>query len=101
MHPLAATASGSPMPGMRSGVGVTNSILVAAFRSSLIHQGLVALLILVSLALIWASVREWLPAFARRGHRSWGRAQAGAAQAPGRFGLRIGFGVLWVLDGIL
>ena len=101
MRHLTVLASGSPMPGMRSGLDVTNSILVAAFRSALIHQGLVALLILASLAIIWASAREWLPAFARRGHRAWGRAQSGPGPAPGRSLLRIGFGLLWVFDGIL
>jgi cytochrome oxidase Cu insertion factor (SCO1/SenC/PrrC family) len=101
MHRLTVLASSGPMPGMRSGLDVSNSILVAAFRSALIHQGLVALLILASLAIIWASAREWLPAFARRGHRAWGRAQPGLAEPAGRFGLRIGFGLLWVFDGIL
>ena len=49
------------MPGMHSGLNVTNSVLVDAFRSALMHQGLVALLILASLAVIWVTFREWLP----------------------------------------
>ncbi|HWF82546.1 MAG TPA: SCO family protein [Streptosporangiaceae bacterium] len=82
---------------MRSGLNVSNSILVTAFRSALIRQGLVALLILVSLAIIWASAREWLPGFARRGAGLGGR----PPEPVGRAVARIGFGLLWVFDGIL
>jgi len=89
------------MPGMRSGLNQANSILVAAFRSALIHQGLVALLILVSLGIIWASAREWLPGFARRGHQAWAAARLGQAEPAGRCLLRVGFGLLWVFDVIL
>jgi cytochrome oxidase Cu insertion factor (SCO1/SenC/PrrC family) len=101
MHRMTILASGSPMPGMRSGLNQANSVLVAAFRSALIHQGLVALLILVSFAIIWASAREWLPAFAKRGYRAWASARGQAEPPPGRSVLRIGFGLIWVFDGIL
>jgi cytochrome oxidase Cu insertion factor (SCO1/SenC/PrrC family) len=89
------------MPGMRSGINQANSVLVAAFRSALIHQGLIALLILFSLGVIWASVREFLPDFARRGHQAWAAARQGQPEPAGRSLLRIGFGLLWVFDGIL
>ncbi|HEX9624384.1 MAG TPA: SCO family protein [Streptosporangiaceae bacterium] len=88
------------MPGMHSGLNVTNSVLVDAFRSALMHQGLVALLILATLAVLWTTVREWLPKLRAAG--------AGAAvsrdaesEPSGRKLLRIGFGLLWVFDGIL
>jgi len=79
MHRMTSLASGSPMPGMRSGLNQANSVLVAAFRSAVIHQGLVALLILISLGIIWASAREWLPGFARRGHLEWALAKRSQA----------------------
>lgn len=101
MHLITSLASVSPMPGMRSGPNVANSILVAAFRSALIHQGLVALLILASLGIVWASAREWLPGFARHGHQAWATARRGQPEPAGRSVLRIGFGLLWVLDGML
>jgi len=101
MHRLTSLASGSPMPGMRSGLNQANSVLVAAFRSALIHQGLVALLILISFGIIWASAREWLPGFARRGHLAWTLAKRSHAEPAGRSVLRFGFGLLWVFDGIL
>ena len=54
------------MPGMNSGLNVTNPVLVAAFRSALLHQGLIALLVLAVLALAWVSAREWLGSRAAR-----------------------------------
>ena len=81
------------MPGMNSGLNVTNPIVVAAFRSALLHQGLIILLVLAVLAIAWVSAREWLgsPAAAR----------SVAAEAAGHRLLRISFGILWIFDGIL
>ncbi len=81
------------MPGMNSGLNVTNPILVAAFRSALLHQGLIALLLLAVLAIAWISAREWL------GSRA--AARSVAAEAAGHRLLRISFGILWIFDGIL
>ena len=50
------------MPGMKSGLNLDNPLLAAAFRSALLHQGMVALLVFGILALAWVSVREWRPA---------------------------------------
>ena len=52
------------MPGMNSGLSPADPTLVAAFRSALLHQGLIALLIIVFLGLLWATVRVWRPATA-------------------------------------
>ncbi len=81
------------MPGMNSGLNVTNPILVAAFRSALLHQGLIALLVLAVLAVARISAREWL------GSRA--AARSVAAEAAGHRLLRISFGILWIFDGIL
>jgi cytochrome oxidase Cu insertion factor (SCO1/SenC/PrrC family) len=145
------------VPGMNSGLSPADPVLVAAFRSALLHQGAIALLIVVFLALLWATARTWrvgtpaaklsasgtstaseaaetrqasgaagteetggTPAaggnwasggpWARREARSDGGA-AGARDGSlwrartweprGRGLLRIGFGLLWVLDGVL
>ena len=85
------------MPGMHSGLNVTNAVLVAAFRSALLRQGLTALLALATLAIIWASLREWRPGLVTRA----GGAAAAGPEAPARRLLRLGFGVLWIVDGIL
>src|SRR5579862_1594887 len=86
------------MPGMNSGIDVSDPTVVAAFKAALVHQGLIALLIFALLGLAWVTVRVLFPANA-----------AGAAQAPApvtpepawRQVLRIGFGLLWAFDGIL
>jgi len=83
---------------MHSGLNVTNTVLIAAFRSALLRQGLTALLVLATLAVIWASLREWRPALVSR---AGGPRAAAAPEAPARRLLRLGFGGLWILDGIL
>ncbi len=87
------------MSGMGSPLQLTNPTVVAAFRSALIHQGIIALLIFFLLAMLWVSVREWIPASRHRP----GPAPASllAAEPAARRAIRIGFGVLWLLDGVL
>jgi cytochrome oxidase Cu insertion factor (SCO1/SenC/PrrC family) len=82
------------VPGMNSGLSPNDPTLEAAFRSALIHQGVIAAVILAALLVLWGVSRDWVPA-----------APAGsavpAAEPLARRVLRIGFGVLWLLDGIL
>jgi cytochrome oxidase Cu insertion factor (SCO1/SenC/PrrC family) len=81
------------MPGMNSGLNDNNPTLVAAFRAALLHQGLIVLLIFAVLAIAWVSAREYLrPARAVR---------PATAEPSWRQLLRIGFGVLWIIDGLL
>jgi len=84
------------MPGMNSGLDPSDPTLEAAFRSALLHQGLIAAGVFVLLLLLWGASRNWVPeqAAATAGSR-------GAAEPAGRRVLRIGFGLLWVFDGIL
>src|SRR5215472_7868058 len=121
------------MPGMNSGVNVNNPLVVAAFKSALLHQGIIALLIFGVLGLAWLTVRAWLPAAAQAGDQAGtgglaGQADPAAAAAeparreparreparrePARREpawrepawrqlLRVGFGLLWIFDGIL
>src|SRR5215469_4518784 len=73
--------------------------LEAAFKTALLNQGELALLIFAMLAIAWVACRELLPI------RTRVRLSAEHAALPreplGRSLLRIGFGVLWVFDGIL
>jgi cytochrome oxidase Cu insertion factor (SCO1/SenC/PrrC family) len=105
------------VPGMNSGLSPDDPTLVAAFRSALLHQGAIALLIIAFLWLLWATARVWR----LTGHAEetaevkgtggtptvrgvWARARAargGAGEARGRSLLRVGFGLIWILDGIL
>ncbi|HUY46953.1 MAG TPA: SCO family protein [Streptosporangiaceae bacterium] len=87
------------MSGMGSTLQLTNPTVVAAFHSALIHQGIIALLIYFLLAMLWVSVREWVPA--SRGSAGAAAAGALAAEPRGRRLIRIGFGLLWILDGLL
>jgi cytochrome oxidase Cu insertion factor (SCO1/SenC/PrrC family) len=90
------------MPGMNSGLNDSNPTLVAAFKSALLHQGLLALVILAVLALTWVSVREWRgTGRSAAGARLAGDTRLGAPEPPARRLLRIGFGVLWIFDGLL
>ena len=133
------------MPGMNSGLNPADPTLVSAFRSALLHQGAIALLIIAFLWLVWASARAWrltTPGARAAGNGSgtgtgagtaaraadgagagtaagagagtaagtrpavgwlagWTRRAGGPAEARGRWLLRVGFGVLWILDGIL
>ena len=91
------------MPGMNSGVNVNDPIVIAAFKSALFHQGLIALLIFAVLGLAWITIRAWLPAVAQAGNPGGpGGSPATALPEPAwRQLLRVGFGLLWIFDGIL
>jgi len=85
------------VPGMNSGLNPADPTIVAAFRSALVHQWAIVALIFVLLLVAWGATRAWAGAHG-----------AGAAGAPApwhepraRRLLRVGFGILWVFDGIL
>jgi cytochrome oxidase Cu insertion factor (SCO1/SenC/PrrC family) len=86
------------MPGMHSGLNVTNTVLVMAFRLAVLRQGLIALLVLATLAIVWASLRAWRPGLIRRVAKGSNEI---VREAPARRLLRISFGLLWIFDGIL
>jgi len=86
------------MPGMNSGLDISDPAVVAAFKAALVHQGLIALLIFGLLGLAWITLRAWLPA---AGAGPAPEAAAPVAEPAWRRLLRIGFGLLWVFDGIL
>jgi cytochrome oxidase Cu insertion factor (SCO1/SenC/PrrC family) len=111
------------VPGMNSGLSPADPTLVAAFRSALLHQGAIALAIVVFLVLLWATARIWRGAAAGTGQTDAGTGQTDAGtgqtdagtgqtdagtgraghsgEAPARRLLRAGFGLLWILDGFL
>lgn len=89
------------MPGMNSGVNVNDPTVVAAFKQALVHQGLIGLAIFAVLALAWVSVREWQPASVKAELASRAADRSVTAEPAARRLLRIGFGILWLVDGIL
>jgi cytochrome oxidase Cu insertion factor (SCO1/SenC/PrrC family) len=89
------------MPGMNSGINVSDPTVVAAFKAALVHQGLIALLIFALVGLAWITLRVWLRAPAPGAGPAAEPPAAAAAEPAWRRLLRIGFGVVWVFDGIL
>jgi cytochrome oxidase Cu insertion factor (SCO1/SenC/PrrC family) len=89
------------MPGMNSGINVSDPAVVAAFKAALVHQGIIALLIFGVLGLAWITLRAWLPASAAGAGPAPQATAAAAAEPAWRRLLRIGFGLIWVFDGIL
>ena len=81
------------MPGMNSGLNVDDPTVVAAFRAALLHQALIILAIFAVLSIAWVAVRR-PPAAGAPG-------RAAVPEPAGRRVLRIGFGLLWLLDGAL
>ena len=77
------------MPGMNSGLNADDPTVVAAFRAALLHQGLIIAAIFAVLSIAWVAFRRPGPA------------RAAASEPAGRRVLRIGFGLLWLLDGAL
>ena len=117
------------MPGMNSGLNPADPTIVNAFRSALLHQWLIAAAIFVLLLLVWGATRTWVTVqvsgAGAAGPGGTGGTAEGAhpqdadatAQAPAadaapqetkapaepraRRLLRIGFGLIWIFDGIL
>ena len=100
-RPSASAEEGGPVsvPGMNSGINANDPTVVAAFRTALAHQGLIALLIFILLAVGWATIKAWLPA--SQVQPAAPAAAARAAEAAARRLLRTGFGILWLFDGLL
>jgi hypothetical protein len=94
-----ATRYGVGVPGMNSGPSASSLALMADFRAVLLAEGTVMFLLFVLLAIGWVACREMLLVRAR----AWLAAQRGRwpAEPTGRRVLRIGFGVLWIVDGLL
>ena len=87
------------MPGMKSGLSDTNPVIVAAFKAALLHQGLIIAAVLALLGLAWVAAREFGSAGGIR--LAWPSLRESASEPAARHLLRIGFGILWVFDGLL
>ena len=88
------------MSGMNTGLNTNDPIIVAAFRAALAHQGLIILVMLAVLSIVWVSVRG-RQAAGRGAAAAGGPGLAGMREPAGRQVLRIGFGILWLVDGAL
>jgi cytochrome oxidase Cu insertion factor (SCO1/SenC/PrrC family) len=79
---------------MNTGLNTGNPTLHAAFMTALLHQGTIVLLIFAVLTIAWVAMREARPVRA-------GWPGASVPEPSWRAALRIGFGILWIVDGIL
>ena len=101
------------MPGMSHSLRADNPLVVAAFHTAILHQLLLVLAVGVGMALAW---NLWFTFQLRRGTPGAGGPAAGgpaptrpggpeavvtSAEPPARRFLRVAFGLLWLLDGLL
>ena len=84
------------MPGMNSGLNPASPILVSAFRSALLQQWLIIALIFAALLIAWGATRT-----AIFGSMAGAPAAERWREPRARLLLRVGFGVIWLFDGIL
>ena len=90
------------MSGMGNPPGAGNSTVIGDFHNALVLQGGVIFLVLVGLILGWNLLRslQYRRAVAR-GERYPGPRPPARTEPVARHVLRLGFGVLWMLDGLL
>ncbi len=89
------------MPGMGSGLSNDNPTIVSAFRSLLAHEALAVMALLVLVAVAWSWLKRAELRQAAGGEALLPPGPLPFVEAPARKLLRIGFGLLWILDGIL
>jgi cytochrome oxidase Cu insertion factor (SCO1/SenC/PrrC family) len=93
------------MPGMGQAPQNDDPTVVSAFHTALAHQGLVILILLAILALTWNVVRTvQYRRLAGAGPEDLSTAAQRPEQLPeptARRVLRLGFGALWLVDGLL
>ncbi|MCU1489893.1 MAG: hypothetical protein JWM85_1298 [Acidimicrobiaceae bacterium] len=96
------------MPGMGGALQLQNPTIVLAFRAALRRDLLIVLVLAALVALSWNVLRASQLRLATRAANGGGGPTApalapewSAPEAPARRVLRIAFGLLWLLDGIL
>ena len=91
------------MPGMTTHLQTKNAVVVSAFHSALVHQFLLIALAVVALWVVWNALRSarYRRTVAGGGSGAAATGPVPLAEPPARRVLRVGFGLLWVLDGLL
>ena len=91
------------MPGMGRSIETGNSLIVSTFRSTLFHQLLVVVGIALACLVAFNIVRtvQYRRLNAHGQHAFPSGAAAGGPEPAARRVVRIGFGLLWILDGLL
>lgn len=87
---------------MGSSQGARNSLVVAAFHQALTRQAAFVFVMAILLIVAWNGLRSLQYRQAKADGRQWPPpAQALGPEPPARRVLRIGFGILWIFDGLL
>ncbi len=90
------------MPGMGTYLQTRNPVVVSAFHTALLHQLLLIGVILVALSLVWNVIRTGQYRRSTAGGAMPERTTVGVTAEPlARRVLRIGFGLFWIIDGLL
>ena len=90
------------MPGMNRSIQDGNSLVVSSFHSALLRQLLIVLLVGLVCAIAFNVVRTiQYRRLANEGRTFPKQPQSALLEPPARRILRIGFGLLWILDGLL
>src|ERR1700681_3539498 len=86
------------MPGMGTYLQTKNPVVVSAFHTALLHQIFLIGLVLVVLSLVWNILRttQYRHSVAAGSIRAEGPVEPVARRV-----LRIGFGLFWILAGLL
>lgn len=87
------------MPGMNADLSPASPILVSAFRSALLQQWVIVALIFLLLVIAWGATRTAL--YGSMSGKSSAPAVAPWHEPRARRLLRVGFGAIWLFDGIL
>ena len=89
------------MPGMGGSLQTGNQTIVSAFHSALLRQMFWILVVLALLAVVWNVVRtvQYRRLTATGG--SFPSREPAGPEPAGRRVLRVGFGLLWLFDGLL
>jgi cytochrome oxidase Cu insertion factor (SCO1/SenC/PrrC family) len=91
------------MPGMGTFLQTKNPVVVSTFHTALLHQMLLIGLVLVFLSLIWNILRttQYRRSVASGAIAAGNNAIPITPEPVARRVLRIGFGLLWILDALL
>lgn len=106
MKGMTSRSGAHAMPGMSTHLSTNNPTIVSAFHTALFHQALIVLVLLALVFLAWNVIRTLAYRSALENAERWTEPEASATgttsgEPLGRRVLRIGFALLWLLDGLL
>jgi len=86
---------------MGNGLSADNPTVTAAFRSAMMHQFLIVVFLAALLAIVWNTVRTLRYRNGASGTESTDGMTSAYPEPVARRLLRLSFGILWIVDGLL